>query len=161
MSPAWIIATSVLATLLVFFGLRIFTQRLRARGRAAIDQRFSPSAVLRAETLAQSFGQQSKGTVQWRGSGALALTNTELCFVMYVLNRELRIPLAAITGVSIVRSHLGKTQFSRLLHVQYTIAGADDAIAWRLTDPAAWKSTLDAVCHHVADDAIPSRSTQP
>jgi len=145
MAPTLIIGSSLLALLLLVFALRRFTRGLRANGREEIAKRHPPGDVLRAETLAQSFGLQSKGVFQLRGSGALALTPTELFFSMYVLERELRIPLASITAVSLVRSHLGKTQFTDLLHVRFALDGVDDAIAWRVPDPGAWKAQLDAV----------------
>lgn len=143
MTPALIIGSSVLAVLLLLLVLRQFAQSLRARGRAEIDKRYPAAEVLLSETLAQSFGQQSKGVVQARGNGALALTNSELFFGMYVPDRELKIPLASIKAVSLVRSHLGKTQGTDLLHVRYETEGAEDAIAWRVPKPAAWKAKLD------------------
>lgn len=145
MAPALIIGSSVLALLLLLLALRRFTGNLRANGRERIAARHPPGDVLRAETLAQSFGRQSKGVFQLRGSGALALTPTELFFSMYVLHRELRIPLSSITAVSLVRSHLGKTQFTDLLHVRFVVDGVDDAIAWRVPDPGAWKAQLDSI----------------
>lgn len=145
MDTALIVGSSLLGLLLLLLVLRQFARALRARGRAEIDKRYPASDVLLEETLAQSFGQQSKGVTQLRGSGALALTGTELCFVMYVPTRELRIPLASIDAVSLVRSHLGKTQGTKLLHVRFTREGVEDAIAWRLTGPDAWKAKIDAL----------------
>lgn len=145
MSTAWTVGCSILVVLVVLFALRQFAQGLRARGRAEIDKRYPSSEVLLQETLAQSFGQQSKGVTQLRGSGALALTSTELFFVMYMPTSELRIPLTSVEAVSLVRSHLGKTQGTNLLHVRYKGAGIEDAIAWRLPDPAAWKAKIDSL----------------
>ena len=145
MAPALIVGSSLFALLLLFFALRHFIGGLRANGRERIANRFPPGDVLRAETLAHSFGLQSKGIFQLRASGALALTPTELFFSMYVLDREVRIPLSSVTAVSLVRSHLGKTQFTDLLHVRFARDGVDDAIAWRVPDPGAWKAQLDSI----------------
>jgi hypothetical protein len=145
MHPAAVAGLALLLVVLLVIALAVFTRGLRARGRAEIDKRFAASDVLLAETLALSFGQESKGVAQLRGNGALALTRSELCFVMYVPTRELRIPLASIRAASLVRSHLGKTQGSKLLHVRFTNADGEDAIAWRLPNPDAWKAKLDSL----------------
>ncbi|MBA3549141.1 MAG: hypothetical protein H0T76_21935 [Nannocystis sp.] len=152
MDTALMVGSSLLGLLLFLLVLllvlllvvRRAVRRLRARGRAEIARRYPASEVLLEETLAQSFGQQSKGATQLRGSGALALTGTELCFVMYVPASELRIPLASIDAVSLVRSHLGKSQGTKLLHVRFTREGVEDAIAWRLPEPDAWQARIDA-----------------
>jgi hypothetical protein len=136
---------SVLFTLVVGFGVWYFVQHLRARGRMAIEARFAATDVIRQETLAQSYGQQSRGPAQARGSGALALTKNELMFLLYVPERELRIPIASIGAVSLVRSHLGKSGGVKILHVAFTRDGMEDAIAWRVPDPAAWKAALDTL----------------
>lgn len=143
MTPALIIGLTVLCVAVVLLGLRQFTQGLRKRGREAIARRHPDSDVVLSETLAQSFGLQSLGAAQLRGSGALALTSGELFFLMYAPTREVVIPLASIDAVTLPRSHLGKTQGVELLHVRYTVDGAEDAIAWRVPDPRAWKAKLD------------------
>lgn len=144
MTPALAVVASIVVVLLVLLAVRQFMHGLRARGRAAIDQRFAASDVHRVETSALSFGESSRGVTQARGTGALALTTGELFFMLYVPTRELRIPLSSIKAVSLVRSHLGKTQFTDLLHVSYTVADADDAVAWRVPEPAAWVAEIDA-----------------
>lgn len=125
--------------------LRYFLGGLQQRGRAQIARHFPAADVLLSETLAQSYGQQSRGATQLRGSGALALTSNELYFLLYVPQRELRIPLASVKAVSMPHSHLGKSGGVKLLHVLFTHEGGDDAIAWRLPDPEAWKAKLDAL----------------
>ena len=138
------VGSTVFAVVLVLFALKHFLRGLRASGTEEIAKHFPAADVLRAETLAQSFGQRSKGVWQARGSGALALTPTELFFLLYLPKRALRISLSSITAVSLVRSHLGKTQFTDLLHVTFTLDGIEDAIAWRVPDPGVWKSQLDS-----------------
>lgn len=155
MQTAWTIGSAILFFVVVMFVVRMFVQSLRGRGRAAIDKRYPASKVVLSETLTQSFGQQSKGAAQLRGSGALALTDTELFFMMYVPSREVVIPLSAIVAVSLVRSHLGKTQGVNLLHVRYTGEGIEDAIAWRLPAPEAWKAKIEALHASAQRDAAP------
>jgi len=143
MGMALIVGLPVVGLALLLLGVRQFIQVLRARGRSHIEARYPAADVLLLETLAQSFGEESRGPAQLRGSGALALTPTELCFLLYVPKRELRVPIASIESVSFVRSHLGKTQFTDLLHVRHLKDGKSDAIAWRLPDPTVWKAKLD------------------
>lgn len=145
MAPVLIVGCSLLFLVVLVVALRAFTQSLRARGRRAIDERFPPSDVLLAETLAQSYGERSRGVTQARGNGALALTKGELFFALYLPARDLSIPLASIRDVSIVRSHLGKTSGAKLLHVRFVKDGGEDAVAWRVPDPDAWKTKIDAL----------------
>ncbi|MDP2315286.1 MAG: hypothetical protein Q8P41_20475 [Pseudomonadota bacterium] len=140
-----VLFTGSAVVLAVTVALWYLSRGLRARGRTRIARRFPAAEVLLAETLAQSYGQQSRGVTQARGSGALALTSGELFFLLYVPERELHIPLGSVKAVSIVRSHLGKSGGAKLLHVLFTREGSDDAIAWRLPDPDAWKAKIDAM----------------
>ena len=139
------ILTGATALLALTSGVWYLMRRLRGRGRAQIAKRFPAEQVLLTETLAQSYGQQSRGVTQVRGSGALALTSGELFFQLYLPQRELRIPLESVKAVSIARSHLGKTGGAKLLHVVFTHEGVEDAIAWRLPDPDAWKAKIDGL----------------
>ncbi|MBK9001865.1 MAG: hypothetical protein IPM35_39585 [Myxococcales bacterium] len=144
MSPALVVAASVLFVVVLVVVARQFVHRLRARGRAALE-RFAPSDVVLSELMAQSYGEESRGATQARGNGALALTKDELFFLLYVPERELRIPLASIEAVTMPRSHLGKTSGAKLLHVRFRRDAGQDAVAWRVLDPEAWKFQLDAL----------------
>lgn len=137
------IGLPLVAIAIVLVAVRQYLKGLRAQGHAEVHRRYPASDVLLLETMAQSFGEESRGPTQLRGNGALALTKTDLFFFQYVTKRELCIPLAAIESVSFVRSHLGKTQFTNLLHVRHQKDGGSDAIAWRLPDPAVWKARLE------------------
>lgn len=131
---------------LVLLGLGTFLGSFRKRGRDAIARRFAADEVVLSETLAQSYGEASRGPTQARGNGALALTTGEVFFLLYVPERELRIPLASIREVSIVRGHLGKTGGARLLKIDYHVDGKADAIAWRLAaDPETWKAKIESL----------------
>jgi hypothetical protein len=143
MQEVLIVGLPLVAVVVVLLAVRHYIQGLRAQGHTEIHRRYPASDVLLLETLAQSFGEESRGAAQLRGSGALALTKNELFFFQYVTKRELRVPLAAIESVSFVRSHLGKTQFTDLLHVRHRKDGESDAIAWRLPDPAVWRAKLE------------------
>lgn len=145
MVPALITLASVLFLVAIVVAVRRFLEGLRSRGRAAIDGRFAPSDVMLSELMAQSYGEQSRGVTQARGNGALALTKAELFFLLYVPERELRIPLGSIEAVTNPRSHLGKTSGAKLLHVRFRRDAGEDAVAWRVPDPEAWKAKLEAL----------------
>lgn len=150
MDPTVTVVVSVLAGVLalaaLLFALRQFARALRERGRVALAARY-PEAddVVRSETLALSFGLQSKGAAQMRGNGVLALTRGELWFSMYVGGFVLAVPLQSIVAVSLVRSHLGKTQGAQLLHVRFATDGVEDAIAWRVPNPDGWVESLETL----------------
>jgi len=149
MDPTLIVGGSVLACVLLFavilFAVRQFVHGLREKGRAALAARYPAAEVVRSELMALSFGLQSKGVTQMRGTGVLALTRDELWFSMYVGGFALAIPLQSIAAVTLVRSHLGKTQGTQILHVRFTVDGVEDAIAWRVLSPAAWVESLETL----------------
>lgn len=119
--------------------LRTVRPRLQRRVSAV-----HPSGVLLQDLGALGLGLQSKGVRQWRGNGALVLTATELHWLQLVTKTELRVPRTAITAVTTVRSHLGKSVNRDLLHVAFTVDGRDDAMAWYVDDLPAWLDALDA-----------------
>lgn len=131
--------------LVLVLTLRYAAQSLRERGRTALAERLPEADVLRSETLAQSFGEESRGVTQVRGNGALALTKSELFFLLYVPERELRIPLRSIQATSLVRTHLGKTTGAKLLKIEFTAESGRDSIAWCVRDPEVWLGQIDAL----------------
>jgi hypothetical protein len=149
MDPTLVIGGSVLGGVLAFaallFALRQFVRGLREKGRSTLAARYPAADVVRSETMALSFGLQSKGPMQMRGNGVLALTRSELYFAMYVGGFSLAVPLQSIVAVTLVRSHLGKTQGARLLHVRFTVDGVEDAIAWRVPSPELWVESLETL----------------
>lgn len=135
----------VLGLAALLFAVRQFIHGLREQGRATLAARYPESDVVRSELMALSFGLQSKGVMQMRGNGVLALTRKELYFAMYVGGFSLAVPLQSIVAVTLVRSHLGKTQGARLLHVRFTVDGGEDAIAWRVPSPELWVECLETL----------------
>ncbi|MEY3457182.1 MAG: hypothetical protein RL215_339 [Planctomycetota bacterium] len=101
--------------------------------------------VLLQDLRANFFGVESAGGMQVRGNGVLLLTRDSLEFLMFWPQRRLSIPLAEITGTSLVRSHCGKTIGRDLLRVEYTASAGEDAAAWYLPDARSWQDQLDAV----------------
>jgi hypothetical protein len=106
---------------------------LARRNEQAARQEF-PDAQ-RIESGALFFGQKSRGAGQLRGNGTLVFTPTELVFKQWVVGREFRIPYRNIESLETPKSFLGKSQFVKLLQVNYTDENrAKDAMAWRVKD---------------------------
>lgn len=117
---------------------------ITAEGQERLDRRYPADQVLLADTGANFFGVESRGSGQIRGNGVLALTASELWFSLLAPETELTIPLAAITAVELVPSHLGKAVAGRrLVLVRYTDRGAADAAAWLVADPDAWLRAIE------------------
>jgi hypothetical protein len=133
-------------------GLAVVLAILRAlvsKARARVAAQIPADAILMVDWFANNFGVQSQGVAQLRGNGALVLTNAALHFFMFVPQRELKIPLAAITAVSSARSHLGKTVGRELLAVDFTNeAGATDRVAWLVRELDAWQLRLSEHTEH-------------
>lgn len=130
----------------LIFGLGIVFVLLRVwigKFRAQVQARFAAEEIVLADWFANNFGEQSRGAAQLRGNGALILGKQTLHFVMMANKRELTIPLASITGVSFVKSHLGKSVGRKLLAVDFTNeAGAPDRVALLVRQPEAWQQAL-------------------
>lgn len=100
---------------------------------------FTEVSILRSTGNCNFFGLESKGRKQIRGNGVLVLTPQELCFQMYLPKREFRIKLSSITAISTPKSHLGKTKFRPLLHVDFTNdEGQPDSVAWWILELDTW-----------------------
>jgi hypothetical protein len=107
-----------------------------------VSKVYPPDQVAFQDLQAMTYGLESKGVTQARGNGALVLTARELHFFQYIPETGVRMPLDAITGVKIVRSHLGKASGRDLLHVSFTVGGKADSMAWTVTDVGAWVARL-------------------
>ena len=118
--------------------LAILKRHLGRRVAAGVDR----SSILGEDYQANFFGVESAGVLQMRGNGALVLTDTALEFFMAVPSRRFTIPLEEVTGVELVRSHLGKTVFRDLLKVSFRRGGAHDSMAWWVPDAAAWRDRI-------------------
>lgn len=110
-----------------------------------ISAQYRPEEVLLQDLKANSFGVESEGLLQPRGNGGLVLTRDGLHFFMFLPRKQVRVPLAAISEVTLTKSHLGKVTPFDLLKVRFSTDGGPDAIAWYLTDPRAWKTRIEAL----------------
>ena len=106
---------------------------------------YKPDEIIMKDLKANSFGLESAGVWQARGNGGLVLTGKELHFFMLIPGKEVRVPLDAITELTLTKRHLGKATIYNLLKVSFSVDGKMDSIAWYLTDPQAWKTQIEAL----------------
>lgn len=125
----------------VFAVVIVWLSRLKRAASAAVRERVGDRSVL-MDDQALSFGVESRGMMQARGTGCLAATQDEIVFVMWVGGHEIVIPRRDVTSVETPRSHLGKSQGVRLLKVRYEAEGRSDSVAWRVRDLDAWLAEL-------------------
>lgn len=139
-----IILLAVFVPLGLVFGV---LRRVAARQEQAARQRF-PDAKLIVSS-ANYFGQQSRGRWQLGGNGTLVLTEHELYFAMWLLRREIHIPLRSIQAIETPNSFLGRMSFTPLLKVVFQdAAGQTDAVAWQVADLAGVKRALEEALAH-------------
>ena len=129
---------------LVLMGARLLERRIDRTVAARLAATYPPERMLLSETMANFFGEQSRGPAQARGNGGLVLSEDSLVFHMLVPDRTITIPLDDVREVSLVRSHLGKSVRRDLLHVVYAVPDGTDAIAWFVRDPETWRRELEA-----------------
>jgi hypothetical protein len=132
----------VLVVLLVVVS-KLVLQGMKGPLEARIAAQFGSDGILMKDLTANSFGLESAGAWQVRGNGALVLTAKSLDFFMFLPKRDLRVPLDAITDVTLTKSHLGKATIYNLLKVRFSADGKSDSIAWYLRDAAAWKNRIE------------------
>jgi hypothetical protein len=137
------VAVCVLASVL-FIALvsKLVLHLLKGPLESRIAGQYKADDILMQDLTANCFGLESKGVWQLRGNGALVLTRSFLHFFMFVPIWDLRVPLGAITELSITKSHLGKATLYDLLKVRFSENGKPDSIAWYLGDPPAWKERI-------------------
>lgn len=129
----------VLVPKALLFGLRDSLQQ-------RIQHRYpDPRALVSVDYEVSSFGVKAQGLGQWKGNGALAVTLDELRFFQFLPQRELTLKLARITGLRLVRSHLGKATTSELLRVEFSTDRGPGAVAFWLREPAKLKATLEGL----------------
>ena len=107
------------------------------KARKLIAARFPPSEIVASEDMANCFGFTSKGPLKSRGNGGLVLTRDTLWFLPLV-GAEWSLPLASLTRVEEVRSHLGKNVGRALLKLSWE----GDDVAFFVPDVAAWQAKL-------------------
>jgi hypothetical protein len=139
-----LVALGVVVVVLVFVVVpKLVLHLMKGPLEARIAAHYGPDEILMKDLAANSFGLESKGVWQGRGNGGLVLTKDYLHFFRFVRGADLRVSLGAITELSFTKSHLGKATIYNLLKVRFSVDGTTDSIAWYLTDPRAWKTTIE------------------
>lgn len=127
---------------LVFGGVLVMLRNTARQKEASAQKRYPEARQI--ERAASFFGQESRGVTQMRGNGTLILTDSELIFEMWVLNREFRIPLRSIQSLENPTSFLGKSRFTPLLKVVYiNEQGETDSMAWQVPDLSGWMHQIN------------------
>ncbi|MBD3190274.1 MAG: hypothetical protein GF308_06505 [Candidatus Heimdallarchaeota archaeon] len=99
--------------------------------------------VIKSTRGANFFGLESKGNKQIRGNGNLFLTDKCLYFKMWVLKKEIIIPLSAIEKLETPKWHIGKSKFRPLLKIFFiNKSGKKDSAAWLVKDLENWINVI-------------------
>ena len=141
------IALAALAFAFVLFVLvpKALLKGMRQSLEARVKGRLSAGATLVYEDYtANSFGVESRGVTQWRGNGALILTEKSLAFFQLFVEQELVIPLERVQALSLVHKHLGKATPSQLLRVEFRARERLDAVAFWVPRPSELKALIEA-----------------
>ncbi len=131
-----------------FFMFAVLPNKVLEKVRAKLDERIvktvASTDIVRKDTLALSYGLESRGVAQARGNGALVLTSTHLWWLQLTpQGRDVSIPLESITSVGTKRSHLGKRSGKPLLHVAFSADDQVDSMAWFNTDVPGWVEAIE------------------
>lgn len=141
--PRWMWLIFFLAALgaLLLLGLQLVLERLRKRLAVRIQRR-CPAGEILAMGNASFAGRRLAGLGQLRGNGVLLLQKDRLCFLMLWPERELEIPLVAITALSSDRAFLGRVGLKPFLIVDFLGEGGPDAVAFAVESAEGWIGAL-------------------
>src|SRR5687768_6968392 len=134
-----IIALAALLGVGLIVGLLLWARGRRDAARTEMTKQLGGETALK-QVRGMSWGIESLGKTQSRGTGELALTPTRVVFVQWVPQRVLEIPRTRITGVGKTNSHLGKYRPGNgVLKISFTNdQGAADSIAVDVLDLDTW-----------------------
>lgn len=125
-----------LVLLVVLAGLvRVLLLRRAHRARVA---GYRPEVVEQAGLFAVASDRRT----QVRGVGSLVLGAEHLAFVPLVAGRDVEVRRDAITSATLARTFMGRSAGAELLVVTWEEHGQGDAAAFRVGDPAGWRSRL-------------------
>ena len=141
MSAGPILLATVLLIAAVVVAALLFVLRSARSAREELRRSLRTERAL-LEGDARLVGVRSRGRVQARGTGTLALTARELVFVMWMPRRELRIPREAIESAQTGHGLPGYRSGGELLHVCWRDAEALDEAAFGVSDLGDWLAAL-------------------
>lgn len=144
MRTALIIVSSVLFG--VFFLSFLIKSMSRYASRKTLQRfraDFPNSNIIRMDEFVNFRGVYSRGYVQLRGNGTLALTEKELVFVMFSPKNTYRIKLEDIERVEIENSFFGYVG-RKVLIVFFSGEGGSEAYGFVLKNENEWKIMIEA-----------------
>lgn len=128
---------------LVALFLRGIVGAVANAGASAISSVYATDEIVLSDDLANCFGKKSRGAMQMRGNGGLVLTEELLHFIPLAGTPRVKVSLADVTEVKLVRSFLGKSVGRQLLMVAYDDHGAAEAAAFVVKEPERWQAEIE------------------
>lgn len=136
-----VVILAVVGPLVLVVGLGLWLRSLKEAGLREVRVLVPEPRLL--EPAANFFGIESKGLGQVRGNGCLALSDSEVVFVMWAPRRTLRFPRGQIVNVDTPRSHLGKTRGGQLLKITWQGGPqGQDSVAFSVRELETWVRAL-------------------
>lgn len=105
--------------------------------------KFKDKEILAVTSSANFFGQESEGLTQIRGNGVLLLTQDEVYFKMWVVQKVIHIPISQIERVETPRSYLKRSKSLPLLKIVFKGQdGQIDSVAWYVNNLIDWQRAI-------------------
>jgi hypothetical protein len=118
---------------------------LNKKGDAAIlrcKEALGADAITTIEPKANGFGTEPASAGGLRGMGCLALSGTDLMFVTWAPQKELRIARSAITKVETSADDVAGPQKAMMMVTFTSDDGSSATASWRLPELVEWLTAL-------------------
>lgn len=145
MTNLGIIAFIILLIVVVLLGYavnRLVIAPNRKTVRYASSAEFKKDEIVREQVLANFLGLESQRDKE-PGLGNLVLSAKKLWFYRSNPPLTVDIALADITGVELVKTHLGQTTGRPLLLVRFAGPSGPDSVAFHLPYPDEWRLAIN------------------
>jgi hypothetical protein len=134
----------LLAVIVIAAGLG-YVKKKAIELEADFQGRFAGKNIRFMDKHALYIAQQSDGYSHVRGMGYLVLTDEELYYKRQFGNKVLSIPLSSILHVGQTRRLVAQSTGRSMLKVAFTtLAGQEDAVAWRVKELQRWIDEISA-----------------
>jgi len=155
-NPSW------LSFAVLFLAIMIAMVYLRQRDAKRVQEKFRHDQIIITSFGVNYFGLESEPGGPLRSSGALVLVKDGLWYRARFAKRELFIPGASITSISVVHTHKGKELHQNVIAIHFLdSAGKQDKAVFRLPLPAQWVAAIKA--HLIGNRRLeePQRDREP
>jgi len=116
---------------------------VRNRESARLLNRFGKDAIMLSALGVYYHGRKNEPGVPLRSVGALALTQEGLYYRARYLSRELWIPGARISSLSVASEFKGKNMYENIVLIHFVDeAGAHDSAGFKIPHPERWSSAI-------------------